>query len=315
MKKFVISASIVIVAGSILFSFEFSKKRHTYLKDEGQNPVPISTFIDQDTVKFVVKNEISILPETIFPGDPIFVTIDSSSTPVKILYDKKLIPIFPYNGKWHAIVGVDFYEKNLLHNIDVTFSDGSTTTKKISVTPREVVERPLSIPAKLGGDTKAAETALLTNLSTENAVLNNIKSTSTTLWSKGFGNPLAMMKITDDYGYNRKTVGSIIVHKGTDFRAAEGTAVMAMNDGVVKIAKKFTIYGNSVIVDHGLGVQTLYMHLSKIDVKEGEVVRKGDIIGLSGQTGYAEQPHLHISVKIAGVSIDPITFMGFFRKE
>jgi murein DD-endopeptidase MepM/ murein hydrolase activator NlpD len=57
------------------------------------------------------------------------------------------------------------------------------------------------------------------------------------------------------------------------------------------------------------------MHLSKVNVKEGDKIREGQIIGLSGQTGYAEAPHLHISVKINSISIDPMVFMGFFNKN
>jgi murein DD-endopeptidase MepM/ murein hydrolase activator NlpD len=121
--------------------------------------------------------------------------------------------------------------------------------------------------------------------------------------------------ITDDYGYDRKTVEQTIVHKGTDFRAQVGTEVKAMNRGVIRIARTFTVYGNTVVVDHGQGIQTLYMHLSKLNVKEGDTVEIGQVVGLSGNTGYADAAHLHISVKINGLSIDPMTFIRFFISQ
>ena len=86
-----------------------------------------------------------------------------------------------------------------------------------------------------------------------------------------------------------------------------------MNAGVVRIAQKFPTYGNTVVIDHGLGVMTFYMHLSKIKVVKGQAVALGKEIGLSGHTGYAEQPHLHLTIRINGISIDPMKFMTFFQ--
>ena len=88
-----------------------------------------------------------------------------------------------------------------------------------------------------------------------------------------------------------------------------------MNRGVVRLSKKFTVYGNTVIIDHGNGVMTLYMHLSKRLVKEGSLVEQGQTIGKSGMTGYAEHPHLHISVRINNTSIDPLEFLKLFGVE
>jgi murein DD-endopeptidase MepM/ murein hydrolase activator NlpD len=86
-----------------------------------------------------------------------------------------------------------------------------------------------------------------------------------------------------------------------------------MNRGVVRLSKKLNTYGNTVVVDHGLGLMTMYMHLSKREVVEGQLVLRGQEIGKSGQTGYAEMPHLHVSIRIAGISIDPMKFMDFFK--
>ncbi len=260
-----------------------------------------------------VLSNLTILPKTILPGDPVFITVNSTSSVQEIMFDRKKLPLFKYDGKTHALIGVDFNEKNFEHTAAVTLSNGEVITQKVVLTPREKKELPLGIPDKLGGNTSAAEKALLANLAKENAILNAVKTATTTLWSSAFGEPLKNLQITDDYGYDRKTVTSTIVHKGTDLHAVEGTQVIAMNDGIVRVAKTFVVYGNAIIIDHGQGVQTLYMHLSKINVKEGDTVKKGQIIGLSGKTGYAESPHLHISVKIDKISIDPMTFLSFFK--
>jgi len=256
---------------------------------------------------------ISLSPQTILPGDPVLITIHGTSTPVKVLFDTKELPIFLYEDIPRALAAIDFNEKVLKHTVKVTLENGEVLTREIVLTPRKKIERPVGIPEKLGGNTPMASSNLVSNLSKENAVLASIKSTTTQLWSGAFRAPLKHVVVTDDYGYDRKTVEQTIVHKGTDFRAATGTPVYAMNEGTVTLARTFTVYGNTIIIDHGLGVHTLYMHLSKIDVKVGDTVKLGDVIGESGMTGYAAAPHLHVSIKVGGVSIDPMVFVGLWE--
>lgn len=262
---------------------------------------------------FNLKPIVTVYPQVIYPGDPIFIIINASSTPYKISFDNKIIPSFYYNNAQNAVIPTDFYEKKNNHKVIVDLSNGMRLEKDIVLTDREKIVKPLGIPEKLGGNTPQAGKALVNNLANENYVLNNIKSTNRIIWKQPFAKPLQNLFITDAYGYNRKTAGYTIVHKGTDFRAEIGTPVYAMNDGIVKIAKSFSIYGNVIAIDHGQGLVTLYMHLSKINVKQGESVKLGDTIGESGDTGYVSAPHLHISIKINGISIDPATFMKFFK--
>ena len=268
----------------------------------------MTSAVQQDQIVSVV----SISPKVIIQGDPVMVTISSTSSPTKILFDDKNIPIFIYDGKPHGLIAIDIYEKIGTHKVTVTFLNGEKITQPLLVTARVKIDEPLGIPEKLGGNTEAAGKSLISNLTKENAILNNLKTGAKAFWTKAFQAPLSSLIVTDLYGYNRKTGEYIIPHKGTDFRAKEGTKVYAMNRGVVRVAKTFTIYGKTIVVDHGFGLQTLYMHLSKIYVNEGELVLPGQVIGLSGSTGYAEEPHLHISVKINGISIDPEVFMKFF---
>ena len=96
------------------------------------------------------------------------------------------------------------------------------------------------------------------------------------------------------------------VHYGYDLASTRQSPVPAANRGVVVFAESLTIYGNTVIVDHGLGLQTLYAHLSSIDVKVGDSVTKGQGLGRTGATGLAMGDHLHFEVLIHGVSVTPI---------
>jgi len=94
-------------------------------------------------------------------------------------------------------------------------------------------------------------------------------------------------------------------HLGLDFRVPTGTSVAAMNAGTVLLARFLYFEGNCVVIDHGLGLLTLYFHLSEFRVKEGDPVTRGQEIGLSGGTGRATGPHLHVAVRWEGAYLDP----------
>jgi murein DD-endopeptidase MepM/ murein hydrolase activator NlpD len=98
-------------------------------------------------------------------------------------------------------------------------------------------------------------------------------------------------------------------HEGIDIAAGSGSAIRAAGDGVVKKASWYGGYGNAVIIDHGKGVQTLYGHASKLDVREGERVRAGQVIAKVGSTGDSTGPHLHFEVELDGKKVDPRPWM------
>ncbi len=125
------------------------------------------------------------------------------------------------------------------------------------------------------------------------------------LWSGNFHAPVTA-KPTDSFGTRRMFNGKLAsVHKGMDFRAAMGTPVRAENGGAVVLARPLYYEGNCVVIDHGLGLFTLSMHLSRIDVREGQHVATGDRLGLSGATGRVTGPHLHWAVRWQGAYLDP----------
>ncbi len=94
-------------------------------------------------------------------------------------------------------------------------------------------------------------------------------------------------------------------HQGLDYRVHTGTPVAAMNAGTILLARFLYYEGNCVVIDHGQGLLTLYFHLSEFKVKEGDTVKRGQLIGLSGGTGRATGPHLHVAVRWQGVYLDP----------
>lgn len=106
--------------------------------------------------------------------------------------------------------------------------------------------------------------------------------------------------------YNGGPLGSY--HGGLDLAANEGVPVPAANRGRVVLAEPLKVRGNAVIIDHGLGVYSSYYHLSQIKVQKGQMVDKGDLIGLIGTTGVSTGPHLHWEIRVTGQAVDPSTW-------
>ncbi len=110
-------------------------------------------------------------------------------------------------------------------------------------------------------------------------------------------------------GRKKKLPGKTSYHGGTDLKGAKGAPIFAIADGVVNLAEHLYYEGNIVILDHGNGVISGYMHQSELLVKEGERVKAGQLIGRSGDTGMVTGPHLHIFLLIHGVKVDPLSLL------
>ncbi|MGB3240513.1 MAG: M23 family metallopeptidase [Geitlerinemataceae cyanobacterium] len=139
--------------------------------------------------------------------------------------------------------------------------------------------------------------------------------TSEQFWKGVFLQP-ADGYISTEYGVRRYYNGEWAAdyyHRGLDFAAYEGSPVRASADGriglVGRVSDGFELHGNTVGIDHGQGVTTMYLHLSEIEVSEGQMVRAGDIIGRVGSTGISTGPHLHWGLYVQGVSVDPMPWL------
>jgi murein DD-endopeptidase MepM/ murein hydrolase activator NlpD len=116
--------------------------------------------------------------------------------------------------------------------------------------------------------------------------------------------PLKGYRYTSPYGIRWGKL-----HAGVDLAAPEGTPFHAVHSGTVKLARWYSGYGNAVIIQHDDGVETLYGHASKVLVQEGQKVQAGDVIALTGNTGYSYGSHVHLEVHINGKPIDPIPYL------
>ncbi|OGN30147.1 MAG: hypothetical protein A3I26_02430 [Candidatus Yanofskybacteria bacterium RIFCSPLOWO2_02_FULL_43_10] len=147
--------------------------------------------------------------------------------------------------------------------------------------------------------------------------------------SGDFISPLINVEITDNFGTPRlygqrdkKTkkikIQQIIYHAGTDLRARTPLPVMAINSGKVLLAHYFPLSGtegNLLVIDHGSGILSLYLHLSKFKVKAGDKVEKGQVVAFTGATPRGTPPHLHFMIKVHGTNVDPLAFIGIMNQH
>jgi murein DD-endopeptidase MepM/ murein hydrolase activator NlpD len=129
-------------------------------------------------------------------------------------------------------------------------------------------------------------------------------------WTEPFEAPVQGC-FTSPFGvkrlYNGKYRGNY--HSGLDQRSPMGTPIRAISDGVVKIVRKFNINGDIVGIDHGQGVTSFYLHMSRFATTEGATVKKGDVIGYVGSSGRSTGPHLHWGLDVFGVPVNPLQWM------
>lgn len=123
-------------------------------------------------------------------------------------------------------------------------------------------------------------------------------------------NPLANDRLTSGFGSRTHPIfGGRRAHNGVDLAAPTGTPIYATADGIVSRSSWFSGYGLYISIEHGGEMQTRYGHMSRLNVAEGQQVRKGDVIGFVGSTGNSTGPHLHYEVRIAGNAVNPIPYM------
>ncbi len=257
--------------------------------------------------------KLSITPKEIKQGEPALITVEglgSISSVESFTFDNRPLVIFLHQGQVTALLGVDLRAIPGTYPLVLSLKDSRQINENFIIGERTIIRAPFDIPEKLGGNTPASEKELISTLAQEGKIINALPTSNQKLWTEKFGSPLnTSLVVTDPYGYTRLIGKSTMPHKGVDLQAPMGTPVYAMNRGVIGFADDLRNYGNTVVIDHGLGLQTVYMHLSEIKVAPSQMVEKGELIGMSGDTGYVLGPHLHLTVRIWDISIDPMKFL------
>ena len=159
---------------------------------------------------------------------------------------------------------------------------------------------------KVNGDLRRANAAKLMELGQKSGLLASWNNVFMTLPKSAV---MASFGELRTYTYNNERLPVQATHLGLDLASIVKAPIPAGNDGTVVFAGTLGIYGNVVIIDHGLGLQSLYSHLTEIMVKEGQEVARGDIIGTTGTTGMAVGDHVHFGILISGLEVTPIEWL------
>jgi murein DD-endopeptidase MepM/ murein hydrolase activator NlpD len=219
--------------------------------------------------------------------------------------------------KWYALAGVSLDTVAGTYPLELTGETKAgkapsakiTFSRKFAVAPGKYpkIQAKLSVESKFTEPTPEQQKQIEEGQQIKKDYLNRV--TPGREWSGQFSTP-ADAAISDVFGsqriFNGKTSSP---HLGLDFRVPSGTPVEAMNDGTVLLARPLYFEGNFVVLDHGQGLLTIYMHLSEFKVTEGDLVKRGQVIALSGGTGRATGPHLHVGVRWQGTYLDPASLM------
>ncbi len=252
---------------------------------------------------------VTLMPERVESGSPELITVrapQATAVDGQWLGHAVQFLLAPDHRTWFALAGVDVETPAGPAPLKVSIHlEGSShdVTEPVQILPAHYRTGSLSVAPKFVEPGPEA----LKQINDEAALKKKVFASTAEkpLWAGDFKAPVPFAA-TDSFGTRRMFNGKLAsIHKGTDFRAPSGTPVLAGNAGRVVLAQPLYYEGNCVIIDHGLGLMSYSMHLSRIDVKVGESVSKGQRVGLSGATGRVTGPHLHWAIRWQGAMLDP----------
>ncbi len=261
--------------------------------------------------KPVALENVSWTPRSIKVGAPCLFKVDLSGAPSSVegKWQGRDLVFFSAGQRhvWYGLAGVDVEAKPGSYplELDATMPDGQVlhTVREVEVQPAAYKTVKLKVPERfVQPDAEALKKIELDKELKKKAFSHQTPAPE---WSGTFHVPINST-VSEAFGTRRTFNGKLAsIHRGVDYHAKEGTPILAANAGTVVLAQELFYEGNCVIIDHGEQFMTLYMHLSHIQVSEGEKVREGQQIGLSGATGRATGPHLHVAVRWQGAYLDP----------
>jgi murein DD-endopeptidase MepM/ murein hydrolase activator NlpD len=244
---------------------------------------------------------IAFVPEKVYPGD-VFIVRSFGNLAHELYFQNIKLQFYKTSQYYQALGFVDIDTKPGIQGINIL--DGKETKiKYISVMHKEFPVKNITLKSEKvflsPEDERRADEEERVLESTWNTV------TSEPLWKGKFIKPIDST-ITSQFGIIRiinKNKRSR--HRGTDYKSFTGTPIKSINSGKVVLRDNHFFGGNTLLINHGLGLYSVYLHLSQFKVDIGDAVNKGQVIGLVGNTGRASGPHLHLSVKLYGESINP----------
>jgi len=246
---------------------------------------------------------VTVSPTTVHPGEAVLVTVSGATAEPHAKAGGRPLEMFPTKTGYQAVFAVPL--KIDEDHVLVEVSDGA---------------KPVSIPivAKTFPETKLVVEDELANpdkeqgrqIDADNAAIEKSyeQAKGAPQFTRAFHRPPGTL--TSTFGEWRTfNDGHRAQHLGIDVGAREGARVSAVDAGTVALVRETFLMGNVVVIAHGAGISSLYFHMSKVTVAEGDHVKLGERIGLAGHTGRTTGPHVHLSIHVDGGMVDPLSFL------
>ena len=241
------------------------------------------------------------------PGGVAFIDIEGALRP-QAYYRGKRVMVIGAAGAWQAVVGIDLDAKPGVHSVQIT-SAQSETIQKFEVRDKQYETQHITINDKRKVNPNSLDMERINRdreyIELAKASWSDIEKVSISLMlpvEGRYSSPFGLRRFFNEEP--RKP------HSSLDIAAAEGAAITAAASGRVINTGDYFFNGNTVFIDHGQGMITMYCHMNGINVSEGQVVEQGDVIGSVGQTGRATGAHLHWSVILNQTMVDPELFIS-----
>jgi len=255
-------------------------------------------------------------PVRVVNGSPVVFRV-STPKPVRALSGTWLghelnFSFDPRQKTWYALAGASLETKPgtypLQLHAETSVGPAISYEKRIPVQRQRYPRVVLKVPERYTAPSPEEQRQIAEDKKTKEEIFQTLSPERD--WRGSFARPV-QAQISDVFGVERIFNGAVqSTHQGLDFRVPAGTPIAAVNRGKVLLARPLFFEGNCVVLDHGQGLLSLYLHMSKFSVKEGDEVEKGQRIGLSGGTGRATGPHLHLAVRWQGVYLNPQTLLS-----
>jgi hypothetical protein len=249
------------------------------------------------------------------PGDVVWVHVQGAAEGATIegTLGERPLAFFPYAVGQAAVVGVDVEVKAGPHPWRLAVVEPGqaprTLSGRLTIQRREFSVQRLTLPTTMVDLDPETERRAVAETERLRAVYRTISPER--LWRGRFVRPVAGTEPGTGFGSRRIINGKPRApHTGIDFSAERGTPVVAVNSGRVALVGEYFFPGRLVVVDHGLGLHTLYFHLDSIAVAQGDPVDRGQRVGTVGSTGRATGPHLHFGVQVGAARVDPASLLS-----
>jgi len=285
-----------------------------FLKHVLKNTVPCMTAMILSALSYsaMAANPLSFIESSAVPGGIALVTLDAQQFPSSgekptINWNGRAVSAIANGEQYTALVGIPLSTLAGNQTLNLTGSNGQKSSATFTVNAKTYEEQRLIIKNKRKVNPAPID---MERINKENKRLKEVKTyKAQSMIADSFTWPLAGI-MSSPFGLKRfYNDQARRPHGGIDIAAPEGTPILAPADGVVVETGDYFFNGNCVFIEHGLGLQTFYAHMSRIDVEPGDRISKGQIIGAVGQTGRVTGPHLHWSVGLNATWVNPLLLL------